>query len=741
MSTTTNKGSQVITVDYKLPLKARDFSQQLYSLVKPGVYQGLDISITENDNNKINITAGQAYLHCSFQNETKRAIKVQFASNVNALQIVQSVTGVDELVYLYYEYKEIIENWVAISHCSAEETPPVNSVVIGRCIYSASGFITDISYEDRDFGFFNDDFTISDSNEFSNALDNNKRFKFSASGVSGINEVRVIDIPDHNYKLNTIADWASGVSYLNEEVVVFNNAIYRTNENHISSSSFYDDILKWENITANEDREIIRGFNNSGSSLSSGKCVKISGDNSSELIPEIDLINDYLNEPFGIVVSNINDNESGELIQRGRIELPDYDFSSGVIGQKVYSDNTGTLTLTITPLMIGQLLDPANSIIYVSILPAEEGLNTSNFNGQLSVLENTIQKAFDRIDDYGYLPIWETGKAYRVGNSITKDGVIYTCLVAHTSGTFLTDLNANYWLKVQTYLDPTNFNGQLSSGVETSIQLALDRLDDYGYLPPWVTGKSYRVGNSFTYNNVPYIVLTAHTSGTFSDDLISGYFTQIILDSLKFSNIKTDSSSGIVNALNVTGTSIVRLTSATVLNGILAPTTVKSLIVINLTGLTITIGNNSGSANAADRIITSTGSDLSLLNTGSINLVYDSTSGNWRITGVGSSTSILDSYISRGSASVASGGGTTNIASIFGSQVAATYRFKCTENNQIWGYIYFQGITTYDLQVNSFTVFDTQGNSGTLNIYLDGSDITFENRTSSDLTLVVYREV
>lgn len=39
-----------------------------------------------------------------------------------------------------------------------------------------------------------------------------------------------------------------------------------------------------------------------------------------------------------------------------------------------------------------------------------------------------------------YLAPWVTGTAYAVGQVVLENQIIYQCLVAHTSGTFATDL-------------------------------------------------------------------------------------------------------------------------------------------------------------------------------------------------------------------------------------------------------------------------------------------------------------
>jgi hypothetical protein len=43
---------------------------------------------------------------------------------------------------------------------------------------------------------------------------------------------------------------------------------------------------------------------------------------------------------------------------------------------------------------------------------------------------------------------WVTGTAYSVNASVTSGGAFYRCLIAHTSGTFATDLAAAKWVLI-----------------------------------------------------------------------------------------------------------------------------------------------------------------------------------------------------------------------------------------------------------------------------------------------------
>ena len=86
---------------------------------------------------------------------------------------------------------------------------------------------------------------------------------------------------------------------------------------------------------------------------------------------------------------------------------------------------------------------------------------------------------------------WLTNTVYTTDQYVWQSGLLYKCIVAHTSGTFATDLTAAKWTLVST-------------------------IDD------WVTATAYVVGNLVTTNALLYTCLIAHTSGTFSTDLAAG---------------------------------------------------------------------------------------------------------------------------------------------------------------------------------------------------------------------------
>ena len=89
---------------------------------------------------------------------------------------------------------------------------------------------------------------------------------------------------------------------------------------------------------------------------------------------------------------------------------------------------------------------------------------------------------------------WVTGTAYAVGVVIAQTYGNYICLIAHTSGTFATDLASGDWALAGSY-------------------------------PAWVSGTAYTVGQLVTNGTTHYACLVANTAGTtFAADLSAGYW-------------------------------------------------------------------------------------------------------------------------------------------------------------------------------------------------------------------------
>lgn len=109
-------------------------------------------------------------------------------------------------------------------------------------------------------------------------------------------------------------------------------------------------------------------------------------------------------------------------------------------------------------------------------------------------------------------PAWQTSTAYVVGNYVTQTAVIYYCLIAHTSGTFATDLAAGKWI-AQTKLEiPTIFQQADIFNLQVANKADVMYIVNPNYHPQKLTRTS---ATSFTITNVPFV------RGPFLDDNIT----------------------------------------------------------------------------------------------------------------------------------------------------------------------------------------------------------------------------
>jgi hypothetical protein len=98
---------------------------------------------------------------------------------------------------------------------------------------------------------------------------------------------------------------------------------------------------------------------------------------------------------------------------------------------------------------------------------------------------------------------WQTGQAYTIGLLRTNGGNYYRCLVAHTSGTFATDLSAGYWAVTG---GSTDLAYEIPSPYATADLFQLKFFQSADTM--WITHPTYPIKQ---------LTRTAHTSWTLSN--------------------------------------------------------------------------------------------------------------------------------------------------------------------------------------------------------------------------------
>ena len=114
--------------------------------------------------------------------------------------------------------------------------------------------------------------------------------------------------------------------------------------------------------------EQIEVRNATGSSITAIKVVKVSGDYATSAIPLVTAITALTDRPIGVIMTTLTTATTGIAVKRGRQVCTGFNTSAAAIGDKVYSDATGALTLTATLLEVGQVLSLAtDGVVYFNI--------------------------------------------------------------------------------------------------------------------------------------------------------------------------------------------------------------------------------------------------------------------------------------------------------------------------------------------------------------------------------------
>lgn len=258
MATSTNLGFQRLTFDFKSPLKGSDFNKLFYGITKPGVYKGL--KFTKIGNTSISISLGIALLNTSFQGSTSRSVVVNFQNNISSYDVPRTNNSQNEIVYIKFDYLEVEDNWVEVLHTNSGNISSLNSneVILGEIVYNESNVITSFSYDLRTYGLLNNDTSsvvLNDSNTIGSVNDPTKQVKLSASN-SASGTTRTISFTDYNYQVNTIQDWQSNRKYYINEIITYNNSIFKCIAEH-TSNVFNSDLSNWQTLERYETTNVL----------------------------------------------------------------------------------------------------------------------------------------------------------------------------------------------------------------------------------------------------------------------------------------------------------------------------------------------------------------------------------------------------------------------------------------------------------------------------------------------------
>ena len=131
------------------------------------------------------------------------------------------------------------------------------------------------------------------------------------------------------------------------------------------------------------------------------------------------VFSNYAEKVIGVAVNSIALNTVGEIVGRGIIAANGFDATSASVGDNVYVDSSGNLTLTVTQLLIGNVASATNpGIIYIDV----NAVNTPYLVGQSSIPVGSVYAFLGSTAPTGYLLC--DGLSYLVANYPGLHGVI-----------------------------------------------------------------------------------------------------------------------------------------------------------------------------------------------------------------------------------------------------------------------------------------------------------------------------
>lgn len=286
----------------------------------------------------------------------------------------------------------------------------------------------------------------------------------------------------------TVTNWQPSTSYLETQLVLNNNTLYRCNTAHISSaSSFIADHAKWDIVNASicewgVGKEFVVGNLVLHNKLVY-KCV------TAHTATDFTLdINNWE------LLCGINEWTQNTTYKVGAIILHDgilYKVKTSFTSGSIFNDTNLEKIGGVGGAVVWQpetKYSESQLIIYDKLLYRA----TSDFVSGTTFSKSTL----DQIT-IGWTAYWQPYTYYTVGETVVQANSILRCVVAHTSLAAYNTSEAVNWVMI------------------ASAQAIITY---------WTPNTQYTNGNAVIHNDILYVCNMTHTSSTdFVDDMIPGY--------------------------------------------------------------------------------------------------------------------------------------------------------------------------------------------------------------------------
>jgi len=146
MATNFNRGNQLLTVDFKLPLTSQRFNEFLRDLFYPGIYKGVEVSIS--DPNTILISPGNMW----FNAESGAGINVISVKVRTQSSFELTTDHTKPVLYTRLTWSNVTDNFADFDFVEDIASLPTNALIIGELEFNMSNEVIGISYENRSRG-------------------------------------------------------------------------------------------------------------------------------------------------------------------------------------------------------------------------------------------------------------------------------------------------------------------------------------------------------------------------------------------------------------------------------------------------------------------------------------------------------------------------------------------------------------------------------------------------------------
>lgn len=247
--------------------------------------------------------------------------------------------------------------------------------------------------------------------------------------------------------------------------------------------------MTWLQTDNNQYQEVI---NKTGSTIFAWSFVYASGYDDTEGIPEISLIQNFDNNPLGIISNtSIINNEINHVLIKGVI---DYNTDSFNLYDKVFCSSTGQLTLDPTPFYVGMIIEKAVSgKIYIDV----NYVFTSQINNVVTKTGSGSGNPFNNMDIgyFNYINITSLGSLTGIANGFT--GRIIAVHNKSNNDVYLINNSSNSSSSNRLYLP------------EDEIILQHDQIVKLLY-----TGSNWRIIGGEYYKESKNVIITLNQDGT-----------------------------------------------------------------------------------------------------------------------------------------------------------------------------------------------------------------------------------